>query len=107
MVLVVVVVVVLVLIKKSAPFPGFVFVLSPDPFSGSMSKNKRKEKLGRHPRPVYDSIIKWKTQNPTMKINDDFLAKVNNDYKSDITVKAIAAWWTRYKGEKVEKKGNI
>jgi hypothetical protein len=34
-----------------------------------------------------------------MTINDDFLAKVNNDYKSDIKVAAIASWWIRYKGK--------
>ena len=94
-----VVVVVLVLIKKSTPFPVFVFVLSPDPISGSMSSYKKRERMGKYPQPVYDSIIKWKTQNPSLPINDNFLAKVNNDCTSNITVKAIASWWIRYKGK--------
>jgi hypothetical protein len=99
LVVVVVVVVILVVIKKSTPFPVFVFVLSPDPISGSMSSYKKRERMGKYPQPVYDSIIKWKTQNPSLPINDNFLAKVNNDCTSNITVKAIASWWIRYKGK--------
>ena len=69
------------------------FVLSPDPISGSMSK-----KLGRaYPQAVYESIIKWKTLEPARRINTEFLAKVNEDCQSGITVQAISCWWTRYK----------
>ncbi len=56
------------------------------------------KKLGTaFPQAVYESIIKWKTLEPDKKINNDFLAKVNEDCQSDITVPAIASWWSRHK----------
>ncbi len=66
-----------------------------------MSKKKREVQLGRnYPQEVYESIIKWKTLQPNIRINEDFLAKINADCQSDITLQAVAVWWSRYKKKK-------